>query len=988
MNNEGSKDTKKKIILAAVGVGAVLCILTFIFIRGVKSQLWEQSVENIIESTQQGRNTLRIQLQDDYESIAAVAGYIERYSKADKKEIEEIVTDYAQVEHGIRLYLEDGSCIPADSRPDTEAEKVLADTEDKKGIINPHISSASGLKVFDLFMKITMQDGTEGYFLKEYEVENIVSSFSLSFYNNEGFSYVVNTQGEILIRSPHPNSNKTVKNLFDILPETENNPDSLKKFSRSLKDLRTGWAVFSYQGEGSVFCYTPLKLQTDWYLVSIIPEKVVGAQTNKILYRAMALIASILAGILLLAVFYHRYVNKANRRLGNQAKYIGHLYNAIPEGIALLTAGSPHRFIQLNQEGLRLLGYPENAANDLLGGEYFQDMLHLEDREKNAKLFENTAMSDRKNVFECRIRRADGSFFWAGGIVEKTLDENGGPVLIAAFHDVTDEKLEEEAAEREKLQERITLVGAISNAYPVIIHMNLTKDTLGFIYTKPGLMVRLGEQRAYTELFEDMFCTVHPDYLEEFKRRFAPENLTTALGKDKKEIFLEVKQILSDGKYHWTSTQIIYVDNPYSEDKLAILISRRTDEQRREEERQNQALQSALDNARAANKAKSEFLSNMSHDIRTPMNAIVGMTAIAEAHLDDKQRVGECLRKIEISSRHLLSLINDILDMSKIESGKLSLRAEPFDFRQLVEETVELIKAEADAKTIQINMQLESKTEEMAVGDPLRIRQIYINILSNAVKYTPEGGSVFVEARQEKGARRGYRNHVFTCSDDGIGMGAEFLDKLFQPFERAQDSTNSRIAGTGLGMAITKNLTDLMNGSIQVKSRPGKGSVFTVVLPLPLQDVCQTDQLRSQAEYQEGFQGISGKVEYSGKRLLLVEDNEINREIARELLGEMGLKIEEACDGEEAVRKVEMSREGYYDLVLMDIQMPKMDGYEAVKTIRSLSRGDAKTLPVVAMTANAFDEDVRLALLAGMNAHLAKPVDRAMLEEMLYRFLK
>ncbi|WP_049730078.1 response regulator [Dorea sp. D27] len=1113
METKGNRSTKNKVALAAAGVGAVLCVLTFFFIQAVKQQLWEQSVDTIMESTRQGCTTLKVQLQDDINSIRSVAEQIESYSLGQAGEIEGAVQNFSEIEGGVSIYLEDGAGVLGDTPADTQAEGVLWSSGGEEGIINPHISSVTGMNVFDVFVKVTLADGTEGYIVKEYEVEGIVDSFTLSFYNDAGFSYVVDAKGDVLIRSPHHNSNKTVKNLFDMLEGSDNDESSVEEFARSLEGSSTGWAVFDYKGEDTVFCYTPLKLETDWYLVSIIPEKVVNAQTNDIILRSMVLIASIIIGILLLALLYFKYANRTNRKLRNQAEYISHLYNAIPEGIALISAQPPYRLIQLNEEGMSLLSYPAGALEDVLKDGQFEDMFHQEERGSVHQLISDTVVSDEKHTFENRMKKADGDYIWTSGIVEKTLDEDGNPVLIAAFHDITVEKQKEVEAEREQLQERVTLVGAISNAYPVIVSVNLTRDLVSFIYVKPGLLLHLGEEKTYSELFSNMVSTVHPDNVKEYRHRFAPERIERILGQQKQEVFLEMRQKLMDSNYHWTSTQIIYVDNPYSEDKLAILISRRVDEQRYEEEQQRQALQTALDNARDASEAKSRFLSNMSHDIRTPMNAIVGMTAVAEAHLDERERVRDCLNKINRSGSHLLSLINDVLDMSRIESGKLSLTNEPFNLAESVMETVELVRPQAEEKKIHIDVHFYGLKDEKVEGDALRLRQVGVNILSNAVKYTPEGGSVEVDISQEKSSRKGYQSFIFRYADTGIGMTEEFLEKLFLPFERAKDSTSSRVVGTGLGMAITKNVIDLMSGDIQVESVPGKGSVFTVTLPLRLQEgqhkegpegwsgarcliiddeknscrnaakifgelgldvqyrnadtiaqACSSPEelaagnlrlimfgwetpsenrteavrkmretagpdipilaLRTQhseevesraieagvslvlfrpcyrsklSELLETLSGGSeqdreekqtgGMPDYSRKHLLLVEDNEMNREIARELIGEFGVQIDEACDGKEAVMKVAESEEGYYDLILMDIQMPEMDGYEATRNIRSLGRSDVREMPVIAMTANAFDEDVRMALRAGMNAHFSKPIDVRTLKQMLYTYL-
>lgn len=979
MKTKCFQGAKRRIALAAICICVVLSFLTFLFIRSVKTQLWEKSVSTITESTRQGLNTLKIQLSEDYESMETAVGYIEKFTLEQEEKIDELLDGYTQIEKGIALYLPDKVSMPTGSGLDENAYEALRGEDKPRGIVNPHISSVTGMNVFDLYIRTVLADGTEGWLIKEYEVESIRDSFSLSFYHDTGFSYVMNTKGDILIRSAHPNSNKTIKNLFDMLPEEQNSLHSLKAFADSLEDSLSGWAVFNYHGEDTVFCYEPLKLGTDWYLISIIPKSVVSEQTNQILKNSMLLIISVIVGILILVLFYFRYANRTNKKLRNQAAYIGHLYNAIPDGVALVTVEPPYRIIQLNQEGQRLLRYPQNTA-DAMTDTLLQDVIYPEDYERMVTLLEDTAKNNQKNMFEHRTVKSDGSIFWASGIIEKMLDENGMPVFIAAFHDITDKKLAEEAVKREQLQERLTLVGAVSNAYPVIISVNLSSDAIRFIYIEPDIVDGLGGQTTYSEVFEDFASAVALEFQQEFRHRFGPENLKDSLGVKKKDMYLEVKQKLSDGAYHWISTQIIYVDNPYSEDRLAILMSRCIDEQRHEEEQHRQALQTALDNAMMASEAKGQFLSNMSHDIRTPMNAIVGMTAIAAAHIDDRERVRECLGKIKLSSSHLLNLINDVLDMSRIESGKFSLRDEPFLLKKLVTDSVDLVRNQAEEKLLELDVCFRELKNEEVIGDSLRVQQICINILSNAVKYTPDGGRIYVEVRQEPSARKGYQSYVFLCKDTGIGMGAEFLKKLFQPFERDKDTTNSKISGTGLGMAITKNIVDMMNGDIQVESKLGEGTVFTVTIPFKVSDV-------SRKEEPQKIEEPSGKPDYTGKKLLLAEDNLLNREIASELIRELGIELEEAVDGEDAVNKVAESEEGYYNLILMDIQMPKMNGYEATKAIRGLKRMDVRNMPIIAMTANAFEEDVRAALRAGMDAHFAKPIDMAALEKLLDKYL-
>lgn len=511
-------------------------------------------------------------------------------------------------------------------------------------------------------------------------------------------------------------------------------------------------------------------------------------------------------------------------------------------------------------------------------------------------------------------------------------------------------------------------------------------------------------------------------------------------------------------------------------------------------------LSDALESARKANAAKSDFLSHMSHEIRTPMNAIIGMTTIAMSRLDDPARVEDCLGKIAQSSRHLLGLINDVLDMSKIEGGKLSIAHEPFNFRMAIQAVVNLIQPQAQEREQNFEISLSEVDEEELCGDVLRLNQILLNILSNAVKFTPAGGAVRLEIHQLHKKNNTIRFR-FIIRDTGIGMSRAFLSRLYRPFEQATASTSTTFGGTGLGMAITKNLVSLMGGGITVKSREGEGTEFTVELPFGLsgrrtpQDFAGLDPLkvlvadddRGTCEHaslllekmglrtrwvlsggeavecilrahehgddydvcfidwkmpdMDGVEtarrirrevgpdtliiiisaydwapierqareagvdafipkpffastlydtllsvtrrispkagaGVSGEhYDFSGKCVLLVEDNAFNREVAQEFLEMTGAAVECAENGQEALEKFTSSEPGRYALILMDVQMPVMDGYEATRAIRASAHASAKNVPILAMTANAFNEDIAAATEAGMNGHLAKPID-------------
>lgn len=975
---------KKKFafVLASAMLAAVLCAATYLFISDVRAQLWDNSISTIMESTRQGANALRIQLQKDYDILRPLS---KRFGAVSVSQL----ASYDTIDSGTSLYLADGTRVSASAEPDLFVVNALGDASGDEGMIDPHISSVTGKNVFDVYLRTQLADGTDCFIVKEYGVDETAAQFSLSFYDNTGFSYLVNQSGTVLIRPAHVNSNKTIQNLFDMLSQEKNDPAVVDQFRQALINAQTGWARFSYKDANTIFCYTPLMEENDWYLVSIIPEQVIQAQTNNILFKAMLLLALVLLSMTLLLAVYLYNSGKTHRTLENQAAFITHLYNSVPEGIALISLEEPFRFIQVNREGRRLLGYPEDTPNDFSQTGPIETMLHPDDKEQIKQKLREAAVGGGKQSIVNQIVKLDGSYFWTSGIVERIVDMNGTAILIATFHDITREKLAEEEEEREKLIERRSLISAISNAYPLILSLNLTRDELNVLYAAPTMRMPLLPERTCTGIFGAFEASIHPDFRQEYRSRLSPKHLLECLSSAKSEVYWEARGLFTDGMYHWLSLQILHVDNPFSEDCTAILLIRCIDEQKHDEEQNRQALQTALDAANAASQAKGQFLSNMSHDIRTPLNAIMGMTTIAEAHLDERDRIEDCLHKIELSSAHLLSLINDVLDMSKIESGKLSLREEPVHLTALFSNVVELVRPQARDGSLTMEANLIHMRDEQVIGDPLRIRQVMINIISNAIKYTLPGGEVRLMLSQVAPYQDGYGNYQFECTDTGIGMDEAFLQKLFLPFERSRDSTTSKIAGTGLGMAITKNILDMMGGSIYVTSKPGKGSAFTVTLHLKLQEhgAKPTEAPPRRLEDRPLLPPLQEEAAFSGKRLLLVEDNELNLEIAQELIGMTGVYIETACNGLEAVRKIEQNPPGYYALVFMDVQMPVMDGYEATRQLRQLARPDVKALPIIAMTANAFAEDMEAASRAGMNGHISKPIDLNAVHETLRQWL-
>lgn len=591
--------------------------------------------------------------------------------------------------------------------------------------------------------------------------------------------------------------------------------------------------------------------------------------------------------------------------------------------------------------------------------------------------------------------------------------------------------------------------------------------------------------------------------LDSLKQRFEQGNA---------EVTVDYWGGVPDGQQICVRQSFIMTRDEQTDDIMVMVVSKDITAQVRKQREQTQALQDALMQAQHANSAKTTFLSNMSHDIRTPMNAIIGFTTIAVSHIDNKSQVQDCLQKVLSSSNHLLSLINDILDMSRIESGKLQIKEQECNISELTHNLVNIIQPQVKAKQLELFIDTFDVANEDIIADSLKLSQIFVNLLSNAVKYTPAGGSISFRIRQQTTFHRGYGDFVFIVKDNGIGMTPEFAEHIFEPFEREDSTTKTGIEGTGLGMAITKNIVEMMGGTITLQSEKGKGSEFKVELSLKLQDVeknaaeikeleglralvvdddcdsCESitrmlNQIglrsewtvsgreavhRAKSAHNEGdsyhtyiidwqmpeMSGIETtrriraavgseipiiiltaydwtdieeeamqagvtafcskplfmsdlktvllsannlvekeentpwtRVDFGGKRILLVEDIELNREIAQVILEESGFVVETAPDGSDAVEMVRKSEEGYYDAILMDVQMPIMDGYEATRTIRALHRKDVETLPIIAMTANAMEEDKETALKNGMNAHIAKPLDIDLFLSILRKYL-
>ncbi len=728
--------------------------------------------------------------------------------------------------------------------------------------------------------------------------------------------------------------------------------------------------------------------------------------------------------------------------------------------------------------------------------EEFKKVMFLENLRKKAETVQDYCEDT------CQYRHKGSSLLWTEEHVFYMRQE-GKTVVNILGRDITSEKLAEEHAYRES-KEKASIINSLSSMFFATYYIDLENNLFRPVMQKAEVGSILGDERNYTQgihMYAQNF--VFSEDREEYLEHVSYQNLLDSLSTEQPVAAFEYRTVPDkNNRRAWIRASIVLAETTSDgRPKRALYVAQDVTESKLREEQEQQALREACEAANHANAAKSDFMSRMSHDIRTPMNAIIGMTAIAGKYLEDKERVEDCLRKITVSSRHLLSLINEVLDMSKIESGKIDLAEEEVNLSDLIGNLVTMIRPAMQERKHNLDVHIANVEHELVIGDTMRMQQIFMNILGNSAKYTNPGGNIEMEINEKPSNMRGYGCYEFVFRDNGIGMSKEYLKKLFEPFSRAEDSRISKIEGTGLGMTIARNIARRMNGDIEVESEIGKGTKFVVTLILKLVDTEEPDteklmdlpvlvadddknasemtciileNIGMKGEYvlsgreavqrvwehhrnnqdyfavildwkmpeMDGIEtarairekvgpdvpiiilsaydwstveaearnaGVNGfiskplfksrlvylfnqiaekdkskelpedgsftEVKLNGKRILLAEDNELNREIAEEILGMTGVTVESAENGREALEKFERSDENYYDMIFMDIQMPIMNGYEAVEAIRKLPRKDAAEIPIIAMTANAFTEDIQRSKNAGMNEHITKPLD-------------
>lgn len=540
---------------------------------------------------------------------------------------------------------------------------------------------------------------------------------------------------------------------------------------------------------------------------------------------------------------------------------------------------------------------------------------------------------------------------------------------------VYEEKKERHAYEKQ-MREQFDVVNALSRDYLNIFLVDGDTDTAKILkldgYVTTGLVNNPDTIYPYQATCEQYISErVHPDDQEMMHDAMKLERVLQELA-GKKEYVSSYKTLV-DGEVHYYQFKYMRLENTKhiiaGFQNIDALITREKEVQKK--------LELALKAEEQSNQAKRVFMNSMSHDIRTPLNAIVGYTTLALSHIEEKDAVKKYLSRITTAGSHLIALVNDVLEMNQIESGNIQMDDLPVYLPDVIEELQTIMQASVSEKNLHFVVDTEEVIHKKILADKLRLNQVLLNILGNSVKFTKPGGSISFKVKEMGNAPEGYAGYCFDIKDTGIGMSQEFSKHIFETFTREQTATVSGIQGSGLGMAIAKNIVDLLGGTIQVKSEVDKGTETTVYLQFKLCDAVEENKADDESI-----------PDFRGKKILLVEDNELNREIAVEILQEAGFSMETAEDGMAAVEKMRHAAAGTYDLVLMDVQMPKMDGYEATREIRKLSDPEKASIPIIAMTANAFAEDRQKAFEAGMDGYLAKPIDISKMLETLKGFLK
>ncbi len=948
----------------------VICMVIILcgglrYVSSLQVKLTEQAVHNVLAVTTQQQQAFDNFISGDRERLHSFAEYIAHGDSDDVERIQQWLNAFDEVDAFYSVInLETGSFynnktyeIYQMGSEELEAYRELSGSS----VRNPYTGLYTDDTMFGYYECFSFSDGVRGLLQKGYDSSKISETFSLSFYNDQGLAYVVNHRGDILLRSVGMLGDRLYDNIFDILAGHNNEEAKIEDFTDALEQEETGSILFTGDGEEFVYSYVPIENAEDWYLVSVVRKSAITAETDAILQRSWIAVVSlfVVMTVCIIFILFSWRMNRDIKARDSEIAYQEQLFDIFAtylaentDDIYMMIDAADRQIMYISPNAERILGIP--AQNIVIDSQFFAEAVYA-------------------------------------------------------------------SGEKPDLEDLFSL--------------------------KPGMSLEtMSEEWINPETEEHQYFRIN-----------------------------------------------VYCTQVQNVRKIIVYVSDRTSERAVQD-----TLTEALRIAQVANEAKSTFLSSVSHDIRTPMNAIIGFVELLRDEAENPEHVREYVQRIDAASQHLLGLINDVLDLNKIESGGTMLTLSEVSLADIMDEINAIIRPQAREKNQTFELFSSPVIHEHLEADKLRINQILINLLSNAVKYTPEGGVIRMCMEELSQVDDDYSHIRFTISDNGVGMSEEYLKVIFDPFTRENSEIIRRIQGTGLGMAITKSLVDLMGGSIHVQSKPDEGSVFTVELKLRIsrkeddpgfwthygidkmivadddEDICRnivkamektgvvveyaTDgkeavrmmrdarekgapyhlilldwkmpnldglqtarlirqnypekipillftaydwsEIEKEAEeigvahfmpkpffmtsFKETIRRVMGGqkksragadgMEVKGKHILVVDDIEENRLVLLKILSSQGAVCDVACDGQEAVDKFLDSAPGTYDLIFMDVQMPALNGYAATRAIRKSDHPMAKTVPIIAMTANAFVDDIREAIASGMDAHIAKPI--------------
>ena len=832
---------------------------------------------------------------------------------------------------------------------------------------------------------------------------NLENELMMENYGGKGFSSVIDADGNYILNINRSHSFLERDNFFE---DFENVLDyaSVEEFREALTTTttttttaRANAKISSKSSEEYYLVFTPME-DVDWYFVSAVPSSIFETQSRGLMQIAgmlLGVVALALAAVIMFTVRSRRLQHELEEKAATDALNVQlkEQQTSLEESLAFmdffLEQYEAAYYVDLKDCSCKVYRRTEKLENEYpITDDYFSSLkeyintaVHPDDREElTAALEPRTLMAELQRVPSfSRIFRdiSSGAERIYKVQVIRGADEDH---MAFGFLDMTEEYQEQQKH----------LLGAIPLSSDVLTKANIglwsfeldegceprmyaDKAMLGLI----GLDHQIPPEETYHAWYDNIDNGSYDLVADAVAKMTSGEHAEVQYPWHNPNG--ETWIVRCGGVRNFEYTKGIRIEGTHQ--NVSELLHYDEEQRKREEKQRLDEL--ARVQAEASSKAKTEFLFNMSHDIRTPMNAILGFTDIALNHIDEPDRVGDSLKKIKISGGHLLNLINDILEMSRIEAGKMEIVPAPINVYEVTEGVVTMSRSLAETKDITFNVKADSLKNPYIYSDELHTNQVIINLISNAIKYTNPGGTVDYSVEQISDSVDGIARYRVTVKDNGIGMSEEFQEHLFESFSREQSATVSKQEGAGLGLAIVKKIIDMMGGTIAVQSKLGEGSTFVVELPFEVMDEKAIEEFEASRKKDIA---VTDEISFDGQKVLLVEDNEMNREIATEILEEVGLVIETAEDGAIAVRKVMEKGTSYYDFILMDIQMPVMNGYEATAKIRELPGGSE--IPIIALSANAFKEDVDRSLAVGMNAHAVKPIDVRSLFETIQRLVK